>query len=109
MIPYESIMLPRLVVPWAELPDRAALEALVEAAGFTHIGVQRESLPMAFEGGPAQIMGSLAITAVAGRVAELDERGRADLADAAEEELGPLVVGGVLRAENAAHVLLATV
>ena len=93
--------------PWG-LSDAAALAALAEAAGFSDVQVQRASLPVSFEGGPGQIIGSLAVTAVASRVAELDGAGRARLLAAAEEELGPLMVDGELRSETVTNLLLAT-
>lgn len=86
-----------------------ALEQLAVAAGFRDVEVRREALPVTFEGGAGQLVGTLSIAGIAARVASLDERGRAQLLEAVEREVAPLTVHGEIRSETTAHLLLATV
>jgi SAM-dependent methyltransferase len=89
-------------------PDEAALLDVAVASGFSDVDVHRESLPLALEGGPVQLVATLSIAGIGAQVAALDERGQARLLDAVEEEVGPLAVHGELRSETTAHLLLAT-
>jgi SAM-dependent methyltransferase len=94
--------------PWG-LPDSGDLTPLFDDAGFTDVRVVRRTLPVVFEGGPAQIVATLQAAAVGPQVAALDDRGRADLLAAADEALAPLLddEGGV-RSEAATHIVVAT-
>ncbi|HEV7686206.1 MAG TPA: hypothetical protein VGQ80_06525, partial [Acidimicrobiia bacterium] len=94
--------------PWG-LSDSGELSGLFDDAGFTDVRLVRRTLPVVFDGGPAQIVATLQAAAVGPQVAALDDRGRADLLAAAEEALAPLLddVGGV-RSEAASHIVVAT-
>ncbi|HUR22680.1 MAG TPA: class I SAM-dependent methyltransferase [Acidimicrobiales bacterium] len=93
--------------PWG-LGDAAELTRLFEEAGFTDVRVERRTLPIIFEGGPAQLVATLPTAAVAPQVAALDDQGGADLLAATTEALAPLLHDGAVRSEMAAHVVRAT-
>jgi SAM-dependent methyltransferase len=94
--------------PWG-LPDGDELARLFGDAGFSGVRVSRHSLPVVFDGGAAQLLGTLPAASVAPQVAALDAQGRADLLAAAEEALKPLRRddGGVY-SELATHIVLAS-
>lgn len=94
--------------PWG-LTDAEALRELATAAGLGDAEVRRETLPVTFEGGAGQLVGTLSIAGISAQVAALDEQGRARLLEALEEEVAPLTVQGLIRSETSAHLLLATV
>jgi len=93
--------------PWG-LPDPDELRRLVDAAGFTGVEVVRRTLPVVFEGGPAQMLATAGCAVIAPLIAALDEQGRATLLAAASEALAPLMDGaGAIRSELASHVVTA--
>jgi SAM-dependent methyltransferase len=59
--------------PWG-FPDGERLEALLEDAGFDEVRVSTRVLPLTFEGGPAQLVSSLAATPLAGELSDDDRR-----------------------------------
>jgi SAM-dependent methyltransferase len=93
--------------PWG-LGDPEELSRLFEGAGFTNVLVERRTLPIVFEGGPAQLVATLPTAAVAPQVASLDQQGRDGLLAAVAEALAPLLHDGSVRSEMAAHVVRAT-
>jgi SAM-dependent methyltransferase len=93
--------------PWG-LGDPEELTRLLEGAGFTNVRVERRTLPIVFEGGPAQLVATLPTTSVAAKVGSLDKKGRDDLLAATAEALAPLLRDGAVRSEMAAHVVRAT-
>jgi hypothetical protein len=93
--------------PWG-LSDSGELSGLFDDAGFTDVRLVRRTLPVVFDGGPAQIVATLQAAAVGPQVAALDDRGRADLLAAAEEALAPLLDDvGAVRSEAASHIVVA--
>jgi SAM-dependent methyltransferase len=93
--------------PWG-LSDRGELTRLCEGAGFTNVRVERRTLPIVFEGGPAQLVATLPTASVSPQVAALDKKGRDDLLAATTKALAPLLHNGAVRSEMAAHVVRAT-
>lgn len=92
--------------PWG-LPEADELARLFEAAEFVDVDVTRQALPTVFEGGPAQLVATLAAASVGPQVAALDAAGRSALLDAAEAALAPLVHDGQVRSEAATHIVVA--
>jgi SAM-dependent methyltransferase len=94
--------------PWG-LTARDELARLFDDAGFTDVRVTRETLPVVFEGGPAQILASLATSALGPQVAALDDQGRADLVAAGAAALGSLVDSeGRVCSDTVTHFVRAT-
>lgn len=93
--------------PWG-FTDAEALLGLAATAGLGDVEVRRETMPITFEGGAGQLVGTLSVAGISGQVAALDEQGRARLLEALEEEVAPLTVQGEIRSETTAHLLLAT-
>jgi hypothetical protein len=102
---YDDIMVPRLFQPWA---DGKGLTAEIEAAGFTATRTSRHRLPVIFDGGPGQLLQTLATTGVAAAVAALGDPGRRALAAATEAAAAPLMQDGAIRSEAAARLVTAT-
>jgi ubiquinone/menaquinone biosynthesis C-methylase UbiE len=92
--------------PWG-MPDGAALAGLVREAGYGSVEVEVATLPVTFEGGPAQLLATLAAASIAPQVAALDPAGRDDLANAARDTLGPLTEDGAVRSTAATHIVTA--
>ena len=92
--------------PWG-LPESDELARLVEAAEFSDVDVSRHTLPAVFEGGPAQLVATLAAASVGPQVAALDAEGQAALLSAAEATLAPLVHEGAVRSEASTHIVVA--
>ena len=59
--------------PWG-FPDGERLGALLEDAGFDEVQVSTRVLPLSFEGGPAQLVSTLAATPLAGELSDEDWR-----------------------------------
>ena len=93
--------------PWG-LPDSGDLTRLFDDTGFTDVRVVRLTLPVVFEGGPAQLLATLQAASVGPQVSALDDRGRADLLAAADEALAPFLDDGGVRSEAATHIVVAT-
>jgi SAM-dependent methyltransferase len=93
--------------PWG-MTGEDALAELVSAAGFGDVTVTAERLPVTFEGGPSQVLATLAAASVAPMVRALDADGRRALEEAAAEALAPLTDGeGAVRSEATSNVLVA--
>jgi SAM-dependent methyltransferase len=93
--------------PWG-LPDAGELARLFDDAGFTETHVTRRTLPVVFDGGPAQLVATLQAASVGPQVAALDDAGRARLLAAAEEALSSFLHEGRVHSEAASHVIRAT-
>jgi SAM-dependent methyltransferase len=93
--------------PWG-LTDPVEITGLFHQAGFTNVRIERRTLPIVFEGGPAQLVATLATASVARLVSALDQQGRDDLLAAATKALAPLLHDGAVRSEMAAHVVRAS-
>jgi SAM-dependent methyltransferase len=92
--------------PWG-LPESDELVRLFEAAEFSDVDVSRHTLPTVFEGGPAQLVATLAAASVGPQLAALDAAGRAALLSAAEAALEPFLHKGEVRSEAATHIVVA--
>ena len=93
--------------PWG-LSDPEELARLFDAAGFTDAHIARRTLPVMFDGGPAQLVATLPAASVGPQLAALDDQGRAGLLAAAEAALGPFLHNGRVHSEAASHVIRAT-
>ena len=87
--------------------DPKELAALCRAAGFSEVRVVRHVLPVAFEGGGAQIATSLAVASIGQKVAALDPAGRAALVQAIETALGPHLIDGTAESDTVASLAIA--
>jgi ubiquinone/menaquinone biosynthesis C-methylase UbiE len=92
--------------PWGLA--RSDLAAEVERAGFTAVRASRHQLPVTFEGGPSQLLQTLAASAVAAGIAELGHVRKRALAAAVEEAAAPLMDGEAVRSETAAQLVTAS-
>jgi SAM-dependent methyltransferase len=92
--------------PWG-LPDADDIASLFEVTGFDDFMIRREVKPAVFEGGPAQLVATLAAASVGPQIAALDDAGRAALLAAAETRLAPFVHDGEVRSEAATHIVRA--
>jgi SAM-dependent methyltransferase len=89
--------------PWG-LPDADMVARLVEDAGFCEVSVTRHELPHAFDGGAAQLVETLAVTAIGPNVAALDDGGRARLVGAVEQAAAGLIDQGTVWSSAGAHI-----
>lgn len=92
--------------PWG-FADSAALARLVEDSGFTKVSVRTCELPVAFEGGPAQLLLTLRAAAVAKTLAQLSEADQSALAAAVGEASRPITFAGAVRSHATSHILTA--
>lgn len=92
--------------PWG-FGDAEALGALLRDAGLSDVEVTRHELPLIFEGGPAQLLSTLAASSLAPRIAELGDDGPARLLAALEDALGGSNDGGPLQSTAAANIAVA--
>jgi SAM-dependent methyltransferase len=83
------------------------LVAEIEGAGFTAARTSHHRLPVTFDGGPGQLLQTLATTGVAAAVAALSDAGKRALAAAAEEAAAPLMQDGAIRSEATARLVTA--
>jgi SAM-dependent methyltransferase len=93
--------------PWG-LPEADELTRLFDTADFGDVSVSRRVLPVVFEGGAAQLAGTLPAASVGPQVAALGADGRAALLAAAEAALAPFQHNGELHSEAATHIVLAS-
>jgi SAM-dependent methyltransferase len=93
--------------PWG-LGDSEDLISLFDVADFRDIVVRRAVKPAVFEGGPAQLVATLAAANVGPQFVALDEAGRAALLAAAERNLAPFLRNGEVHSEAATHIVRAT-
>jgi len=93
--------------PWG-FHQSEPLRRLFEDAGFSTVAVQRHVLPVEFEGGPAQLLSTLAAAPVAATIAELGDTGQSRLAEAFARHVAPLMQDGAIRSETATHIVTAT-
>jgi ubiquinone/menaquinone biosynthesis C-methylase UbiE len=92
--------------PWG-LSDPDELAALLDAAGFTDVTVIRHELPLVFDGGAAQLVHTLPVSAIAQDVAALDEAGHQRLVAAVARAAAPITTDGVVRSTAAANLAIA--
>jgi SAM-dependent methyltransferase len=92
--------------PWG-LADAGEIRRLVEAAGFSSVELVRHTLPVVFEGGPAQLLATAGAATMGPAIAALDERGRAELLGIATEALAPLMDGDAIRSELVSYLVTA--
>ncbi|HEY3631887.1 MAG TPA: class I SAM-dependent methyltransferase [Jatrophihabitantaceae bacterium] len=92
--------------PWG-FADPDELAALLDAAGFTDVRVTRHELPLEFEGGAAQLVETLPVSALAQDVAALDEAGHRRLVDAVARAAAPITSDGIVRSTAAANIATA--
>ncbi len=90
------------------MPDGTAVAALLGAAGFTSVALERHTLPVIFEGGPDQLMSTFAVAAVATQVAALPPAGRDELARAVAAAAAPITEAGAVVSTMATHLVVAT-
>lgn len=93
--------------PWG-LPDPNELEGLVRGAGFTNVQVTHHRLPLVWDGGPAQLVETLAASGIAAQVAALGDAGIRDLVAALADAARSLLEGEAIRSEAAAHIVTAS-
>jgi SAM-dependent methyltransferase len=92
--------------PWG-MPGADQLEELLVSAGFVDVGVGRHTLPMAFEGGAAQLAATLAASGVAAGLNALPPAEREALARAVERHVRPFAVDAGVRADAVSNVAYA--
>jgi hypothetical protein len=92
--------------PWGLASNSLAAE--IKQAGFTATRASRHQLPVTFDGGPQQLLQTLATTGIATAVAALGDAGQRALAAAIEETTAPLMHHGAIRSETAAQLMTAT-
>ncbi|MEO6797047.1 MAG: class I SAM-dependent methyltransferase [Candidatus Dormibacter sp.] len=88
-------------------PKGKDLEAALRGQGLQEVRVAEHRLPLIYEGGVAQVLGTLAASPVACQVAEMREPERARLWEAGRRELEPLVRTGEVRAEMVSNIATA--
>jgi ubiquinone/menaquinone biosynthesis C-methylase UbiE len=87
--------------------DPDALSALIESAGFSHVTLTRHERPQVFEGGPSQIVDTIAVSALGPRLAELDDAVRQELVDAVARAAAPFIEDGEIRSFSTSHIVCA--
>jgi hypothetical protein len=92
--------------PWGLAGNGIAAE--IQRAGFTAVRASRHQLPITFDGGPRQLLQTLAASGVAAAVTALGDAGQRALAAAIEETAAPLMHDGAIRSETAAQLVTAT-
>jgi ubiquinone/menaquinone biosynthesis C-methylase UbiE len=92
--------------PWG-LPEAHELHDLVTAAGFEGVLVNRHTVDVVFEGGPAQFASTLAASGIAAEVEALPTEQQAELLQAFDEHASPLCRDGTLRSTTTSNVALA--
>jgi SAM-dependent methyltransferase len=88
--------------PWG-FTDGEALRALIESAGFDDVRLSRRTLPVAFEGGAAQLLSTLVVTPLAVEIDSLSDEQRGRLVEILVDEVG----GGPIESELESNVALA--
>jgi ubiquinone/menaquinone biosynthesis C-methylase UbiE len=90
--------------PWGLASTDVA--ALAGQAGFAGVYSARHRLPLVFDGGPKQLLQTLAATALAADVAALGEAGQHALLHALEDAVAPLMQDGEIRSHAAAQLTI---
>ncbi len=93
--------------PWG-MTDPDELSGLFDRSGFTDVTVEHLELPLVFDGGPRQLVASLAVSAMAPQLAATDEDTKDRLLAAIARAAAPLLVDGEIRSYAASHIVLAT-
>jgi SAM-dependent methyltransferase len=88
--------------PWG-YPDGERLGGLLEDAGFDEVQVSTPVLPVTFEGGPAQLVSTLAATPVAGEIEQLSDEQRRGLIDGVAQRTG----AGPIASQLESNIVLA--
>ena len=92
--------------PWG-LTDGDELYRLVTDAGFVKVRVDRHQLPVVFDGGPAQLLETLAVSSLADDVTALPEPDRQGLLRALQDAARPLLDAGAVRSYLTSHLVIA--
>lgn len=88
-------------------PRANDLAAALRGQGFQDVRLSEHRLPLIYEGGPAQVIGTLAASPAAGAVAALPEPERAALWRAVERHLQPLLRAGEVRTQMVSNIAVA--
>ena len=89
-------------------PSPEALEAAFRDQGFTGVSVAQVRHPLAFEGGVAQVIATLAASPIAATIAALDADTSSRLRSAAVRRLEPLIVDGQVRTQMVSNFVTAS-
>ncbi len=92
--------------PWG-LGDSDSLGQLVTDSEFDNVRVRRHELPVAFEGGPRQLLMTLHATAVASTLNELSASDMAALVEAVDESTRDITSDGVVHSYAASNIVTA--
>jgi dihydrodipicolinate synthase/N-acetylneuraminate lyase len=76
---------------------------MIESAGFDDLRLSRRTLPVAFEGGAAQLLSTLVVTPLAAEFDSLSDEQRGRLVEILVDEVG----GGPIESELESNVALA--
>jgi len=93
--------------PWG-MPEPQQLEDLLRGAGFADLRVEQARLSVRFEGGPDQMLSTVAASGIAADLAALPPEQQAELAESYRRRAEPLVENGVLVSETASSLAFAT-
>ena len=89
---------------WPRADD---LAAALRGQGFKEVSLSEHRLPLVYEGGASQVIGTLAASPVAAAVAALPEAERASLRSAVERHLQPLLRAGEVRTQMVSNIAVA--
>jgi SAM-dependent methyltransferase len=89
---------------WSRADD---LAAALRGQGFQDVSLSEHRLPLVYDGGVAQVIGTLAASPVAAAVAALPEAKRAALWSAVERHLQPLMRAGEVRTQMVSNIAIA--
>jgi SAM-dependent methyltransferase len=92
--------------PWG-LVEAAELGDLIAAVGFQEVRVDRRTVDVAFEGGPAQFASTLAASGIATDIDALPREQHAELAQAFDERARRLSRSGTLRSPTSSNLAIA--
>jgi SAM-dependent methyltransferase len=92
--------------PWG-LAAADQLRDLLTAAGFEDVRVDRHTVDVVFEGGPAQFVSTLAASGIAAEIEALSAEAQAELLQAFDKHASPLCPDGTLRSPTSANLALA--
>jgi SAM-dependent methyltransferase len=94
--------------PWGLGARQAEVAALAEQAGFSDVCTIRHQQRTIFDGGPRQLLQTLAATALAPQFAALDQAGRRALLAALDDAVAPLIHHDAVCSHTVAHLVIAT-
>ncbi len=88
--------------PWG-FPNPEPLRELLEHGGFREVDMSKHALPLRFEGGPAQVVATLAATGIADRIEPLPAEQKQELVDT----LATLAGDGPIDSEMESNIAIA--